>query len=39
LSEDDAQGIDEITIPAGFQLQEDQVFGGRHPDRLSFNDQ
>src|SRR2546428_122995 len=36
LPVDDAPGIDEIMIPAGFELQQDQVFGGRHPDRQSF---
>src|SRR6266571_621103 len=39
LPVDDAPGIDEIMIPAGFELQEDQVFGGRHPDRQSFDGQ
>ena len=39
LPVDDAPGIDQIMIPAGFELQEDQVFGGRHPDRQSFDGQ
>ncbi len=33
----DALGIDEIMIAAGFQLKKDQVLGGRHPDRQSFD--
>src|SRR5437867_6782492 len=39
LPVDNAPGIDKIMIPAGFELQQDQVFGGRHPDRQSFDGQ